>query len=186
METMFTRAPRRGSRLSAFAVLGAIGALMAPVAASAATPPQTIQINATVTARPVGLITSEAATLAGVTTDPVLGEGAAVYKVAYPALTYTFVEYQTNGTFHGSGQLVAATTAGLDGMRTLSGPVNVTGGTGDYKGAKGTLQLTGSTAPSFEDTLNVTGTLSVPAAGEASHPAPKKAPPKKTKKHHHS
>jgi hypothetical protein len=176
METIFTRAPpRRGLRLSAFAVLAALGVLLAPVGASAAIQPKTIEVNATVTARPVGLITSDAATLAGVTNDPILGEGAAVYKVAYPALTYTFVEYQTNGTFHGSGQLVAATTAGPDGMRTLSGAVNVTGGTGDYKGVKGTL--------------HVSGTLSIPAAqgnaGPESKAAPKPAKKSKTHRHHH-
>jgi hypothetical protein len=144
--------------------LAAVVATFAVVPAGISATPRlkTIRVNATVLAHPVGVLSSEQSTLAGSVDDPRLGEGATVYKVKYPALTVTFVSFDTHGSFHGFGQLAASTTPNPDGSTGLSGRVHVTGGTGAYKGARGALDVSGTTTPAYYDDLRVTGSLKVP------------------------
>jgi hypothetical protein len=154
--------PRGRRRLVALALAAlSLVAISPAIAATHHARTHTLQIKTLIHAHPV-LTSGNVSTISGATSDPRLGQGAAVYTVTYPARTFTFVQYGVHGTMHGNGRIDAGTTPNPDGTISLSGPVKVTGGTGDYKGAHGTLQLSGTTTAAFDDTLTVTGKVVVP------------------------
>ena len=129
--------------------------LVLPNVATAAT----VRVDARVVAHQVRA-DGNISVLAGQVSDPVLGRGAAVYRVRYPERVFTFVQWSDRGKIRGRGTVDAA--PGRNGGVLLTGTARVIGGSGDYRGARGRLVISGTSTGDFTDDLRVTGTLRVP------------------------
>jgi hypothetical protein len=71
--------------------------------------------------------------------------------------TSKFIDYYAAGTE--SGTLTGTAVAQPDGSAALSGTGKITGGSGRYKHAKGTLKFTGTQGSDGRYTVTYTGTL---------------------------
>ncbi len=122
-------------------------ALLAPAAAAA----KTTHFTGTAKVRAI-----EGSTLAGTTTSS-LGKGATVYVTkAGPNNTVlaTFTIFATKGTLTGTSSVTQ--TPGANGApTTLTGTAKIKGGTGAYKGAKGSFSVTGTITSDGLVTLKV-------------------------------
>ena len=120
----------------------------------------TVPVDARVLAHQVRA-SGNVSVLAGQVGDPVLGRGAAIYRVRYPERVFTFVQWSDRGKIRGRGRVDVA--PGPNGGLLLTGTARVTGGAGAYRGARGRLRISGTSDATFNDDLRVTGSLRVPA-----------------------
>ena len=130
-------------------VLALAAALVLPAGAAAKT---TKHFTGTAYARAI-----QGSTIAGYTVGT-LGPGATVYKTKpgpNNTTLVTFTIFEAKGTL--SGTSTVTQTAGAEGQpTTLTGDAKITKGTGLYKGAKGSFDVTGTIAPDGLLTLKVT------------------------------
>jgi hypothetical protein len=89
------------------------------------------------------------------------GSGAIVVHSTVTATTIAFktTVWYVKGTINSKGTLQVATQP--DGTTTYTGSAKATGGTGRFKGARGTFKVTGTSPPNdtVHATLTATGTL---------------------------
>lgn len=130
-------------RRHAILALIACLALALPTAALAAKKRKTHKVNANVAAAVVGGQSGN--TIVAGTVSGTL-KGAVVYnvKTAGSVLTVPFTAFTAKGTLKGTGSVTFTTNP--DNSVTYAGTGKVTGGTGAYKGAKGTFAVTGGVA----------------------------------------
>lgn len=142
-------------RTSLFGLLVAIG--LFAIASSAIARPTAHKINATGVAATVATQAS-GATLAGTLSDPGIGNGAVVYNTTNGGLQrVTFTAFLAGGSFRGT--LSVTLTPATGGGSTTVGTGKITGGTAKYKGAKGSLQETGSIDSTGLVHYHVTGSV---------------------------
>jgi hypothetical protein len=118
--------------------LAAIAALsLAPIARAAATHHRA-KLDSTMFAAEIGTTTTGATVFAGAIIDPKLGRGAIVYHTSgSTTLKVGFQEFFPLGSIKGGGTVMLVPGAGAGGQATLTGPFEVTAGTGKYRGARG-------------------------------------------------
>jgi hypothetical protein len=98
-------------------------------------------------------------TVAGTLSGPPQGTGAVVYKTkpAGSDLAATYVAYYKRGTLRGTTLVTPAAQA--DGTTSFTGALQIKGGTGRYRGAKGKdLKIVGTLANNIL-TFHITGSL---------------------------
>jgi hypothetical protein len=98
-------------------------------------------------------------TVAGTLSGPPQGTGAVVYttKPAGSDLAATYVAYYKRGTLRGTTLVTPAAQA--DGTTSFTGTLQIKGGTGRYRGAKGKdLKIVGTLANNIL-TFHVTGSV---------------------------
>ena len=105
--------------------------------------------------------TGDRNTVAGTFTGPPYGTGAVIYKTrpAGSNIAATYKGFLTKGTVRGTS--LVTPTPGPNGTISFTGTLQVTGGTGRYRGARGKdLQVTGTSNPQ-ENTFRfeITGTV---------------------------
>jgi hypothetical protein len=161
MHARDARQPRSTSRL----VLGIAALAVALLALAVATAPAATKK----TKRKVDLVvkaariatTGDSNTVAGAFTGPPYGSGVVVYKTR-PAgndLAATYKAYTAKGTLRGT--TLVTPTAQPDGSTSFVGTLQVAGGTGRYRGAKGRdLKVTGAFVPAENVfTFQIKGTV---------------------------
>lgn len=143
-------------RRRAILALIACLALAVPTAALAAKKRQH-KVNVTVAAAAVGTA-GPASIIAGTTSGTL--KGAVVYRATSAPnnqIKNTFTVFTAKGTIKGSALVTA--TPQPDGTATFAGSGKVTGGTGTYKGAKGTFTATGNSTTDGVIHLTLKGTV---------------------------
>jgi hypothetical protein len=98
-------------------------------------------------------------TVAGTLSGPPQGTGAVVYKTKPSGsdLAATYVAYYERGTIRGT--TLVTPTAQPDGTTSFTGTLQVKGGTGRYRGAKGKdLKIVGTLADNIL-TFHITGSV---------------------------
>ena len=151
---------RRARRLY-IGIAVVVVALLVPGLAGAAKPAaakKKHRADITVKAAVVGT-SGDSNTVAGTLSGPPQGTGAVVYrtKPAGSDLAATYVAYYERGTIRGTTLVTPA--AQPDGTTAFTGTVQVKGGTGRYRGAKGkNLKLVGTLADNIL-TFRITGTV---------------------------
>jgi hypothetical protein len=105
--------------------------------------------------------TGDSNTVAGAFSGPPYGSGAVIYKT-HPAgtdLAATYKAYTAKGTVRGT--TLVTPTPQPDGSTSFTGTLQVTGGTGRYRGAKGKdLKVTGTFVPAENVfTFQIKGTV---------------------------
>lgn len=117
-------------------------------------PSHRINLDSTMFAAQVGSTTRGASVYAGALPDPKLGHGAIIFStVGTTHLRVTFQEFFSLGSIRGSGSVTLAPGPGAS--ERFVGSLNVTGGTGKYRAAHGTL----STSGTLDSSGSVMGTI---------------------------
>lgn len=151
----------RGARRLYIAIAVAVVALLVPGLAGAANPAaakQKHKVDITVKAAVVGS-SGSGNTVAGTVSGRPFGEGAVVYKTrpAGSDLAATYTGFSKGGTLRGTTLVTPA--AQPDGTTSFTGTLQVKGGTGRYRGAKGKdLKIVGTLANNIL-TFRITGTV---------------------------
>ena len=135
---------RRRTRLGVLAIAAsALAALTIAVATSAASGGHRIKLDSTMFAAQVGSTTAGGNVFAGALPDPRLGHGAIVFTTTGTAhLHVTFQEFFALGSIKGNGNVTATPHKG--GREKLAGSLKITGGTGKYHNASGSLTAAGN------------------------------------------
>jgi cyanate permease len=136
-------------------VLALALALAVPALAAGA---KSHKINATIHAAQVG-VQGSAGIVAGEFSDASLGKGAVLYKgTGTPsAAKLAFTTFNTKGTIKGTAN--STITPAQGGGFTITGSGKFTGGTGLYRGAKGSFTLNGFEDSSGHIASKVKGTI---------------------------
>lgn len=104
-----------------------------------------VKVDSTIFAAQVGSTTTGSSVFAGAVPDRFLGHGAIVFStVGTQRLRVTFQEFFSVGSIKGNGtvQLGQGSTA----TSSFAGALHITGGTGKYRGAHGSLKTSGTLA----------------------------------------
>ena len=155
---MVTRGARR---IHIGIALVVVVALLVPGLAGAANPaPAKKKRKADITVKAAVIGTSGNSNIvAGTLSGPPQGTGAVVYKTT-PAgsdLAATYVAYYEHGTIRGTTLVTPAPQP--DGTTSFTGTLQIKGGTGRYRGAKGKdLKIVGTLANNIL-TFHITGTV---------------------------
>lgn len=140
-------------RRSIPALIAGLALLVPPVAAA-----RTMQFDGTATVRAI-----KGSTIAGTTTGS-LGKGAVVYvtKAGPNGTTLAkFTLFEAKGTLFGTST-VTQTPGANGGPTIIKGTAKITGGTGAYKGAKGSFATTGTIASDGLVVLKGKGSFKLP------------------------
>ena len=147
----------RRARWVYFGIAVAVVALLVPALAGAAAKKKH-KADITVHAAIVGA-SGNSNTVAGALSGPPQGTGAVVYKTkpAGSDVAAKYVAYYERGTIRGTTLVTPA--AQPDGTTAFTGTLQIKGGTGRYRGAKGKdLKIVGTLANNVL-TFHITGTL---------------------------
>jgi hypothetical protein len=144
---VFPRPPRSSRHKIVARSLAAAALAMLAIApvGSALTSARTVKVDSTMFAAQVGSTTTGSSVFAGAVPDRFLGHGAIVFStVGTQRLRVTFQEFFSLGSIKGNGavQLGRDSTANA----SFAGALRVTGGTGEYRGAHGSLKASGTLA----------------------------------------
>ena len=134
----------RGTRRLYIGIAVVVVALLVPGLAGAAAAKKKHKVDIAVSAAVVGT-SGDSNTVAGTLSGKPVGEGAVVYrtKPSGSDLAATYTAFAKRGTLRGTTLVTPA--AQPDGTTTFTGTLQVKGGTGRYRGAKGrNLKLVGT------------------------------------------
>jgi hypothetical protein len=102
-----------------------------------------VRLDSTMFAAQVGSLTTGGSVFAGALPDPRLGHGAIVFNTTGTTnLHVSFREFFTLGSIKGQGSVTLAPQKG--GQAALAGSLKITGGTGKYHDAAGSLVAAGN------------------------------------------
>ena len=119
-----------------------------------------VKLDSTMFAANVGSTTTGSNVFAGALPDPRLGHGAIVFSTTGTTnLHVTFQEFFALGSIKGTGSVTATPQTG--GQTKLAGSLKITGGTGKYRHATGSLVAAGN--------VNNAGMLKVTLKGSFAH-----------------
>jgi hypothetical protein len=144
------------------AVLTAAVMLAVPGVADARQKFRTVKSSGTIFGHLAQPATTEGYAFAGFVSDSKLGEGATTSQGSFTGsttkggLTAFFDKGTIRGTFHFTA------TSNADGTVTFAGTTKCTGGTGAYKGAKGSGQTTATQDADGYTVFHYTQTLKIP------------------------
>ena len=148
----------RGTRRLYIGIAVVVVALLVPGLAGAAAAKKKHKVDIAVSAAVVGT-SGNSNTVAGTLSGKPIGEGAVVYrtKPSGSDLAATYTAFAKAGTLRGTTLVTPAVQP--DGTTTFTGTLQVKGGTGRYRGAKGrNLKLVGTLADNIF-TIQITGTV---------------------------
>jgi len=133
------------SKLATLRWIGAVAAaavLLVPGAAEAKTRYKVVKSTGTIQGHVVEPVTPAGYSFAGSVDDSRLGTGATTSEGTFTGLTTTgtLKVYLDTGTIHGTFDFTV--TPNADGTVAFAGTTKYVGGTGRYKGAKGSGQIT--------------------------------------------
>ena len=130
--------------MRSIAVLAAAFVLAVPAAADAKTKVKTITSSGTILGHLAQPSTTEGYAFAGFVSDAKLGEGATTSQgtVASGSTTGGLIVFLDHGTLRASFDF--AITPNADGTVGFAGTTKYTGGTGRYRGARGSGTVTGT------------------------------------------
>jgi hypothetical protein len=144
------------------ALLVAAIMLAVPAVADAKQKFKTVKSSGTIKGHVAQPTTAAGYAFAGFVSDSKLGEGATTSQGSFygSSTTGTLTVFLAKGTISGPFQFTV--TPNLDGSVTLQGTTKYTGGTGAYKGAKGSGQTTATQDAEGYTTFEYTQKLKLP------------------------
>jgi hypothetical protein len=144
------------------AVLTAAIMLAVPAVADAKQKFKTVESSGTIRGHIAQPATAAGYAFAGFVSDSKLGEGATASQgsIDGPSTSGTLTVFLDKGTIRGTFQFTV--TVNADGTVTFQGTTKYKGGTGAYKGAKGSGQTTATQDAEGYTTFEYTQTLKLP------------------------